>query len=686
MNFKGFAERVISSLTAAVLITSGLSMLPAAETYAADTVTVDTTTEYQTIMGFGGINLPEWIAQGDMTDAQVQKSFGNGEDELGLTILRIYCSDDSNAWKNAVPTAKRAQALGATVFATPWNPPASMRINGDGTIMGGKYQLDKSKYADYAQHLNSFIKYIEGQGIDLYSISVQNEPDYAAEWTYWSPSDLADFIAQYGKSVTAGTNAKLMSPESFQYRKDIYNAIFSNPQALANTDLFGTHFYGTQRSQMDFPTIENSGKELWMTEVYVPDSSSDADTYPQALKVSENIHDGLVVGGLNAYVWWYIRRSYGPLKEDGTISKRGYCMAQYSKFVRPGDIRIDATEMPAENVRVSAYKNDDNQVTVVAINESSESYAQRFNIGSGEKIVDVDRYRTSANENLALTENLENDGSGFFAQLPAESVSTFVISLEGSGSTPEPETDEDGYFFHDTFEGDVSDWTGRGAASVTLSGRTAYEGKESLLVQERTSTWHGGTKPLSPKVFVPSKNYSFSADVMYFDGDETENFFMKLQYKGADGEVHYSTIAQGTAVKNNWLHLANTSYTIPEGASDMQLYIETESGTQNFYIDDAVGAPDGVIIPGAEPAEIPTEEIPDFYIGDINNDGAVDVFDLIEARKGLISGGFFEGSRSFLAADVNSDGDFNVADIVLLEEYIIGKSKIAVPENSKSDK
>ena len=273
MNFKGFAVRIISSFTAAALVTTGFSMFPTTiETYAADVVTVDTTTEYQTIRGFGGINLPEWISQGDMTDAQVQKAFGNGEDELGLTILRIYCSDDSNAWKNAVPTAKRAQALGATVFATPWNPPAAIRNTVNGGITGGKYQLKKDKWAEYAQHLNSFVKYIEDQGINLYSISVQNEPDYAEDWTYWAPADLASFIAQYGKAVTAGTKAKLMSPESFQYRKDIYNAIFSNPQALANTDLFGTHFYGTQRNQMDFPTIENSGKELWMTEVYVPDN------------------------------------------------------------------------------------------------------------------------------------------------------------------------------------------------------------------------------------------------------------------------------------------------------------------------------------------------------------------------------------------------------------------------------
>ena len=138
----------------------------------------------------------------------------------------------------------------------------------------------------------------------------------------------------------------------------------NNSKAMANCDLFGTHFYGTQRSWMDFPELENSGKEIWMTEVYVPNSDKDsANRYPEALQVSENIHNAMVVGNMSAYTWWYIRRNYGLMTEDGKISKRGYCMAQYSKYVRPGDVRIDATEQPADNVYVSAYKGDDNQVT-----------------------------------------------------------------------------------------------------------------------------------------------------------------------------------------------------------------------------------------------------------------------------------------------------------------------------------
>ena len=179
--------------------------------------------------------------------------------------------------------------------------------------------------------------------------------------------DTTDFIANYGDQITS---TRLMSPESFQYSpegsswidhgtgdggKRFYTKILNNAKAMANCDVFGTHFYGTQRAWMDFPELENCGKEIWMTEVYVPNSDQNsANRYPEALQVSENIHNAMVVGNMSAYTWWYIRRHYGLMTEDGKISKRGYCMAQYSKYVRPGDVRIDATEQPSENVYISA--------------------------------------------------------------------------------------------------------------------------------------------------------------------------------------------------------------------------------------------------------------------------------------------------------------------------------------------
>lgn len=692
MELKKTISRAFSAVTAAAMLITGFAVMPEdndiLETSAAERVVIDTTTEYQTIKGFGGINHPEWTGQ-DLTESQRETAFGNGDNQLGMSILRVFVNPDKNQWSKAVATAKYAQSQGATVFASPWEPPSNLAEKGTGGARGGKLHLPKSNYAAYAQHLNDFGSYMKSQGVELYSISVQNEPDYADEWTAWSSDETTDFLANYADKITS---TRVMSPETFQYtNKDYYTKILNNSKAMANCDLFATHFYGTQRSQMDFPALENCGKEIWMTEVYVPNSHADSNNiWSEAIQVSENIHNGLVVGNMSAYVWWYIRRSYGPMSENGSISKRGYNMAHYSKWVRPGDIRIAATEQPASGVLVSAYKNDNKQVTIVAINKSTEGYAQEFTIGSGEKIIDVDRWRTTANENLALTEDLENNGSSFFAQLPASSVTTFVVSLEGSGVTPGSQPDENGYYFHDTFEQDTFDWAGRGAATIMTSGRTFYEGKEALLVQERTATWNGAAKELNSKVFKPGETYSFSTLATYFDGDPSTKFFMKLQYTGSDGETHYDPIAEGETVPGTWVQLANPNYTIPADASNMQIYVETEAGTENFYIEEAIGAVAGTKIDGppvptipepttAPPTQAPTEAPTDFLPGDIDFSGKIDVFDFIAMRKGVI--GSFASDIAAAAADVNADGQNNVADMVLLQQYLLGQ-KVELKKNN----
>ncbi len=395
--------------------------------HAASDVTVNLASEKQSMQGIGGINHPVWTS--DLTASQRETAFGNGANQLGFTILRIHVDENKNNWSKELATAKAAVAKGALVFASPWNPPASMCEKFTRNGKPNQQRLKYSSYGAYADYLNEFVTYMKNNGVNLYAISVQNEPDYADTWTWWTPQEMLNFMKNYAGKI----NCKVMAPESFQYLKNMSDPILNDPTALANMDILGTHFYGTQPSQMSYPLFKQkgAGKELWMTEVYVPDSNSSADAWPNALKVSVNMNDAFARGDMQAYVWWYIRRSYGPMKEDGSISKRGYCMAQYSKFIRRGYKRVDATLNPETNVYVSAFKGD-GKVVIVATNDTDKEYTKLFNVSNG-SIKSVDRYRTSGSENLAKTENLKLTGNGFYASLPARSVSTFVCDL---GSTP----------------------------------------------------------------------------------------------------------------------------------------------------------------------------------------------------------------------------------------------------------
>ena len=144
-------RKVAAGFTAALLSVTTASIFPTKTVFAADVCVIDTDTEHQMIRGFGGINHPEWA--GDLTQAQRQTAFGNGENELGLTVLRVFVNPDSSQWNRALPTAQFATQMGVTVFASPWEPPASLTESGGSN---GKLHLPKSNYAAYAKHLNDF--------------------------------------------------------------------------------------------------------------------------------------------------------------------------------------------------------------------------------------------------------------------------------------------------------------------------------------------------------------------------------------------------------------------------------------------------------------------------------------------------------------------------------------------------
>jgi glucuronoarabinoxylan endo-1,4-beta-xylanase len=402
------------------LLTAGAALpaLALAEPAAAQTtILVEPGNVQQTIQGFGGMNHSVWIA--DLTAAQRDTAFGNGSGQLGFSILRIPVHEDRANWSREVATAQRAIALGAKVFASPWNPPASMTES----FSGGK-RLRYNMYGAYVQHLNDFDQFMASNGVDLYGISVQNEPDYAHDWTAWTPQEMLRFCRENAGAI--GT--RVIAPESFQYRKNVSDPILNDPQALGNVDIIGAHLYGTQNADLPYPLFQQKGggKELWMTEVYHPNSSDSADLWPGALDTGEHMHRALVYGRFQTYVWWYIRRSYGPMREDGRISKRGANMAHFSKWVRPGYQRITATANPQANVYITAFKSGA-KIVIVAINKNASSVYFPFTVQGGGNAT-VATWLTDANNTLAASSSPTMTNGSFGAQLPARSIRTFVIN------------------------------------------------------------------------------------------------------------------------------------------------------------------------------------------------------------------------------------------------------------------
>jgi O-glycosyl hydrolase len=429
----------------ALCVSPSLALLPAAAL--AQQLDVNSNTAYQVIRGYGGHNGAGWIA--DLTPAQVDTAFGTGPGQVGLSIMRMRIDPSRSAWNRQVATAQLAKAKGATLFATPWSPPAYMKTNNN--IVGGG--LLPAYYSDYATHLLDFASLMRASGAELHGVSIQNEPDYnvSYESAVWSSAEFISFLQSQGERFNT---VKLMGPESFKFSKALSDPILNDAAAARHLDIVAGHLYGVTPS--DDPLARSKGKELWMTEHYT-DSTADANDWVKALPVAVEIHKSMFAN-YNAYTWWYIRRSYGLLTEDGNVSKRGHIMAQYAKHVRPGYSRIVATERPYHDVLVTAYKGGDGKLVVVAVNNGAQQRRLdlKFAVNAPRTLL---RYTTSATASQQYGgEQAVTNGAATLTVEPL-SVTTLVnqpVLVEATGGLKISRSGLSVNRFTGTFNGSVS--------------------------------------------------------------------------------------------------------------------------------------------------------------------------------------------------------------------------------------
>lgn len=238
--------------------------------------------------------------------------------------------------------------------------------------------------------------------------------------------------------------------------------------------------------------------------------------------------------------------------------------------------------------------------------------------------------------------------------------------FDGAGSSS---TDTDQTFiFKNTFEGSLDGVTDRGGSTVALNNSEAYEGKSSVYCTNRSATWKGVGKTLNSK-FKAGESYSFSAMVKYKTGAASTKFHLTLQYNGSDGETHYDKIDTKQVTKGEWTQLANKSYKIPNGASDLLIYVETEGdlGTSsyatNFYVDNLFAAVGGTVIEGPKPT----------VWGDADVDGDVDMNDVVLIKKSLAKPDQYKVTeQGIYNADVSERGDgITENDAASIQKYLM---------------
>ena len=388
----------------------------------AQTANVNFLDEKQTIRGFGGIFVPDWYP-GLLLDTNVlEKAYGNGPGQMGMSVLRTRISPNSAMWyKDVWHTKYLVDNYDVTTFSSIWSAPTYMKTND--SLKGGRLRTDK--YNEYTDHLIDYKNYMASNGIILDAISVQNEPDYLGtfESCAWNSTEMRNYIVTQ-RSKFGST--KIIADESFNYNHSITDVILNDPVSEPMLDIVGTHLYWAV-VPADYPLAISKGKEIWMTEHHTPlsnNTDSLSHAWPIAIDVGIEIHH-CMTANISAYLSWSILRYYSMIKEDGSdLTKRGYYLSNYSRFVRPGYVRVGTTDSPATNVFVTAYKGNGKYVIVV-VNNKNASDNVVINLQNCPES-SFTAYVTNQTNNVTSQGNVSVSGNTLTYNLGPYSITTFV--------------------------------------------------------------------------------------------------------------------------------------------------------------------------------------------------------------------------------------------------------------------
>jgi glucuronoarabinoxylan endo-1,4-beta-xylanase len=387
---------------------------------------IDLGQTHQRIDGFGASSA--WTA-GNMPDA-LADLFYSTDTGIGLSLLRVQIKPDGTTAELA--TAKKAVARGAKVWAAPWSPPAEWKSNGM-TANGGSL-LDANRQ-DWANRLAGFATSMAAQGIPLVAISAQNEPNYTASWDTcrYTPAQMVTFIRDFlGPALAAtGLNVPVMAPETQGWDGfgSFADALMADATATSMIGPLAMHDYAG--TPYGYEPAKTAGRVLWETEVSDDKVNKNLDTtMDSGVRVAQMIHDNLVIGGVSAFHYWWLMPGSGggngALSQSSALLPRAWAMGNWSRFVRPGFVRVEATAKPQDNINVSAFASaDSTRVVIVAINSLMNDRSQSFTI-AGATITQVTPWMTAAGMNLAQQSPVSVGDGAFSYVLPGQSVTTFV--------------------------------------------------------------------------------------------------------------------------------------------------------------------------------------------------------------------------------------------------------------------
>ena len=293
-----------------------------------------------------------------------------------------------------IPMLQAARSIcpGLEIMLSPWSPPDFMKDNGQRN--GGGHLLPEYG-ALWAAYLCRYIEEYQKEGISVFALSVQNEPNATQKWDScrYSPEQERDFITAHlaDKLASRGLGDVLLT--IWDHNKErLYDralAVLSEEKTRAAVGALGYHWYaGDHFDALDLVRAQFPEKQLILTESCIEYSRSDSGS--QLANAKRYAHE--IIGGLNhgmnLFLDWNLLLDHtgGPNhvqnyceapvmatpEGDGLVFMLSYhYIGHFSRYIMPGAVCIGNTRY-SSLVESTACLNPDGTLVCVVMNPSIE--------------------------------------------------------------------------------------------------------------------------------------------------------------------------------------------------------------------------------------------------------------------------------------------------------------------------
>lgn len=308
-----------------------------------------------------------------------------------------------------VPYIKMARQYnpGLAVWASPWCPPVWMKTNhhyacrpGDQNDLeeeqaGGEnstqFIMEPDYLEAYARYFVKFIRAYANEGIPLYAVHVQNEPNSCQVFPscIWTSEDLATFIGDYlGPAFdTAGLDTEIWLGTIERPSVEKVDTVLHHPRAGNYIRGVGFQWAGKKA----IPGVHRKYPEmpLMQTESECGDGSNDW----VAAEYTWSLIRHYLENGANSYLYWNMildetGRSRWGWKQNSLVSvdsKTGaftrnpefYLFRHLTHFVQPGARKL---QTPAGAGEALLFENPDGQLVLLAVNTTGKEVKRQFRI------------------------------------------------------------------------------------------------------------------------------------------------------------------------------------------------------------------------------------------------------------------------------------------------------------------